>query len=70
LILLSVVQVCKGGMTNARKIWLTRHGESVYNQQALIGGDSPLSPNGQAYAELLPDVILSRLPKVRMQPGF
>jgi 6-phosphofructo-2-kinase/fructose-2,6-biphosphatase len=52
-------------MTNARKIWLTRHGESVYNQQALIGGDSPLSPNGQAYAELLPDVILSRLPKVR-----
>lgn len=51
-------------MTNARKIWLTRHGESVYNQQALIGGDSPLSPNGQAYAELLPDVILSRLPKV------
>jgi 6-phosphofructo-2-kinase/fructose-2,6-biphosphatase len=51
-------------MTNARKIWLTRHGESEYNQQALIGGDSPLSPNGQAYAELLPDVILSRLPKV------
>lgn len=63
--LLRAVQVCKGGMTNARKIWLTRHGESVYNQQALIGGDSPLSPNGQAYAELLPDVILSRLPKVR-----
>jgi 6-phosphofructo-2-kinase/fructose-2,6-biphosphatase len=53
-------------MTNARKIWLTRHGESVYNQQALIGGDSPLSPNGQAYAELLPDVILSRLPKVSL----
>lgn len=52
-------------MTNARKIWLTRHGESVYNQQALIGGDSPLSPNGQAYSELLPEVILSRLPKVR-----
>jgi broad specificity phosphatase PhoE len=55
-------------MTNARKIWLTRHGESEYNQQALIGGDSPLSPNGQAYAELLPDVILSRLPKVREGP--
>lgn len=59
-----MVQVCKSGMTNARKIWLTRHGESEYNQKALIGGDSPLSPNGQTYAELLPDVILSRLPKV------
>ena len=65
-----MLQVCKSGMTNARKIWLTRHGESVYNQQALIGGDSPLSPNGQAYAELLPEVILSRLPKVKRQGGF
>lgn len=51
-------------MTNARKIWLTRHGESEYNQKALIGGDSPLSANGQAYSEMLPDVILNRLPKV------
>jgi hypothetical protein len=52
-------------MTNARRIWLTRHGESIYNQKALIGGDSSLSPNGAAYAEVLPEVILSRLPKVR-----
>lgn len=51
-------------MTNARKIWLTRHGESVYNQKALIGGDSPLSVNGRAYADVLPEVIMSRLPKV------
>eukprot|EP00878_Enallax_costatus_P001097 GHUV01001234.1.p1 GENE.GHUV01001234.1~~GHUV01001234.1.p1 ORF type:complete len:335 (+),score=87.84 GHUV01001234.1:377-1381(+) len=50
-------------MTNARKIWLTRHGESVYNQKALIGGDSPLSVNGRAYADVLPEVIMSRLPK-------
>lgn len=63
-------QVCKSGMTNARKIWLTRHGESVYNQQALIGGDSPLSPNGQAYSELLPEVILSRLPQVRYKDSI
>lgn len=52
-------------MTNARKIWLTRHGESVYNQKALIGGDSPLSVNGRAYADVLPEVIMSRLPKVK-----
>lgn len=51
-------------MTNARRIWLTRHGESIYNQKALIGGDSSLSSNGKAYAEVLPEVILSRLPKV------
>eukprot|EP00879_Flechtneria_rotunda_P016995 GHRR01017792.1.p1 GENE.GHRR01017792.1~~GHRR01017792.1.p1 ORF type:complete len:193 (+),score=32.33 GHRR01017792.1:556-1134(+) len=50
-------------VSNQRKIWLTRHGESIYNQKALIGGDSSLSPNGQSYAEVLPDVILSRLPK-------
>jgi broad specificity phosphatase PhoE len=36
----------------------------MYNTLGLIGGDSPLSENGRAYAELLPDVILSRLPKV------
>uniref|UniRef100_A0A383W1K9 6-phosphofructo-2-kinase domain-containing protein n=1 Tax=Tetradesmus obliquus TaxID=3088 RepID=A0A383W1K9_TETOB len=58
-----LMQVCKSGMTNARRIWLTRHGESIYNQKALIGGDSSLSPNGAAYAEVLPEVILSRLPK-------
>lgn len=36
----------------------------MYNQQALIGGDSALSANGEAYAQLLPDVLLARLPKV------
>ncbi|KAF6255112.1 6-phosphofructo-2-kinase-domain-containing protein [Scenedesmus sp. NREL 46B-D3] len=61
--LMQVRRVCKSGMTNARRIWLTRHGESIYNQKALIGGDSSLSPNGAAYAEVLPEVILSRLPK-------
>eukprot|EP00882_Tetradesmus_deserticola_P024943 GHRQ01027320.1.p1 GENE.GHRQ01027320.1~~GHRQ01027320.1.p1 ORF type:complete len:185 (+),score=35.38 GHRQ01027320.1:150-704(+) len=59
------LQVCKSGMTNARRIWLTRHGESLFNQKGLIGGDSSLSPNGAAYADVLPEVILSRLPKVR-----
>ena len=51
-------------MNNARKIWLTRHGESQYNQLALLGGDSELSPNGEAYAAVLPDVILQRVPRV------
>lgn len=58
-------QVCKSGITNARKIWLTRHGESQYNQLALIGGDSGLSTNGDQYAHTLPDVLVQRVPRVR-----
>jgi broad specificity phosphatase PhoE len=52
-------------MSKSRKIWLTRHGESIYNQKALLGGDSDLSPNGEAYGRVLPAVIESRLPQVR-----
>lgn len=33
-----------------RPIWLSRHGESMYNTQKRIGGDSPLSPLGLQYA--------------------
>ncbi|CEG50388.1 fructose--bisphosphate 2-phosphatase [Plasmopara halstedii] len=36
-----------------RPIWLSRHGESIYNTQKRIGGDSPLSPLGVQYAEQL-----------------
>lgn len=34
-------------------IWLTRHGQSIYNTQDRIGGDSDLSPNGRRYASEL-----------------
>ncbi len=43
-----------------RPIWLTRHGESVFNLQGLIGGDSSLSPRGDAYAAALADFIRER----------
>ena len=36
-----------------RSIYLTRHGESVYNQQKLIGGDSDLSERGYKYSDRL-----------------
>jgi broad specificity phosphatase PhoE len=36
-----------------RPIWLTRHGESVFNQTGRIGGDEPLSSRGREYAEAL-----------------
>jgi broad specificity phosphatase PhoE/predicted kinase len=36
-----------------RPVWLTRHGESLFNQTGRIGGDEPLSPRGREYAESL-----------------
>ncbi|VDO80457.1 unnamed protein product [Heligmosomoides polygyrus] len=38
-----------------RSIYLTRHGESEYNQLGRLGGDSPLSENGIKFAEKLKD---------------
>jgi broad specificity phosphatase PhoE len=48
-----------------RKIWLTRHGESMYNTLQRLGGDSPLSPRGEVYSKKLPDVLVDRVPLVR-----
>ena len=47
-----------------RKIWFSRHGESEYNMFAKIGGDSNISPHGQVYAKLLPDLMVDRVPLV------
>lgn len=40
-----------------RKIWLTRHGESLFNVEERIGGDSELSPRGWAYAHSLAQLM-------------
>jgi broad specificity phosphatase PhoE/predicted kinase len=40
-----------------RKIWLTRHGESRYNLDGRIGGDTPLSARGQEFASKLGQFI-------------
>ncbi len=48
-----------------RKIWLTRHGESMYNTLHRLGGDSPLSPRGEVYSKKLPDVLVDRVPLAR-----
>lgn len=65
-ILPCALQVCKAGLARVRKIWLTRHGESMYNTQGKLGGNSQLSPRGEIYARLLPDVIVDRIPLVRV----
>ncbi len=36
-----------------KSVWLTRHGESVYNGLGLLGGDPELSPKGLAFAKRL-----------------
>lgn len=45
-----------------RPIWLSRHGESMYNTQKRIGGDSPLSPLGLQYAMQLDRFINAYYP--------
>lgn len=40
-----------------RSIYLSRHGESMYNVEGKIGGDSDLSPRGWEYARALPALI-------------
>ncbi len=44
-----------------RTVWLTRHGESEFNVLGRIGGDSPLSEAGRAYARTLADVVRQRI---------
>lgn len=56
-----LMQVCKAGITQARKIWLTRHGESEWNVLGKLGGDSNLSSHGADYAKVLPDMVLKQL---------
>ncbi|KAF7327464.1 6PF2K domain-containing protein [Mycena kentingensis (nom. inval.)] len=40
-----------------RSIYLSRHGESQFNVEGKLGGDSPLSPRGMEYARALPALI-------------
>ena len=44
-----------------RPIYLTRHGESLYNTENRIGGDSLLSPRGEAFAARLSGYIAKEM---------
>ncbi|GIL67685.1 hypothetical protein Vafri_21012 [Volvox africanus] len=59
--------ICKAGMTSVRKIWLSRHGESEYNQKGLIGGNSSLSSRGERYSRALREALIARLPQICSQ---
>ncbi len=45
-----------------RSLYLSRHGESLYNVEGRIGGDSALSPRGEAYAVSLDQFLRNALP--------
>jgi broad specificity phosphatase PhoE/predicted kinase len=47
--------------TGERKIWLTRHGQSLANVAGCLGGDSALSPLGERYAQHLASFMHQRL---------
>jgi len=50
-----------------RTIYLTRHGESVFNTLERIGGDSDLSPRGEQYAKALSEFInRQNIPSMRV----
>ena len=50
-----------------RSIYLTRHGESVFNLCGRIGGDSELSERGQEYAMALAKYISGQnIPRLRL----
>ncbi|KAK7920883.1 6-phosphofructo-2-kinase [Apiospora marii] len=40
-----------------RSVWLSRHGESLYNLDGRIGGDADLSTRGHQYAQKLPELV-------------
>ncbi|GAA5822670.1 hypothetical protein JCM11251_004335 [Rhodosporidiobolus azoricus] len=44
-----------------RSIYFTRHGESQYNVEGKIGGDAPLSKQGELYMKALPKLIQDKL---------
>ena len=45
-----------------RSIYLSRHGESMMNQQGRIGGDSDLSPRGWEYTKVLGKFVKDEMP--------
>ncbi|MBK8169210.1 MAG: histidine phosphatase family protein [Sandaracinaceae bacterium] len=45
-----------------RSIYMTRHGQSEFNKQRKIGGDSPLSPQGEEFSARLRDYMIAEVP--------
>jgi broad specificity phosphatase PhoE len=60
-LLARVVHLLLNLQIQPRRVWLTRHGESTFNVAGRIGGDTPLSDAGRAYAAQLGVVVAERM---------
>ncbi len=58
-----IVQFLANMHNTVHSIYLTRHGQSEYNRVSKIGGDSPLSTAGEAYARKLADYVVEHVCK-------
>ena len=43
-----------------------QHGESQFNVEGKIGGDSPLSPRGMQYSEALPALVTNNVANAQL----
>lgn len=50
-----------------RQIWLTANGESIYNIQNKLGGDSDLTKNGISFAKALPKFISKKRQEFKLK---
>jgi broad specificity phosphatase PhoE len=58
-----IVQFLANMHNTVHSIYLTRHGQSEYNRVSKIGGDSPLSAAGEAYALKLAEYVVEHVCK-------
>jgi broad specificity phosphatase PhoE len=58
-----IVQFLANMHNTVHSIYLTRHGQSEYNRCSKIGGDSPLSAAGEAYAAKLAEYVVEHVCK-------
>ena len=58
-----IVQFLANMHNTPHSIYLTRHGQSEYNRVGKIGGDSPLSAAGEAYAHKLAEYVVEHVCK-------
>lgn len=53
-----------------RPIYMTRHGESLYNTEDRVGGDSDLSEKGYKYTKQLPKFFKSEMEKIMEDKSY
>ena len=66
--MLKIVHFIMNMRTTSHAFYLSRHGQSKYNEIGRIGGDSGLSAHGLAYAHKLADFVESHIVREPANP--